>query len=369
MPFIKSFTVDGLAEHKVIHQPELNEDVNIFYGPNGCGKTSLLRILHSALLQKADILKDISFKSCEVVIHSYSKGDHQYLISKEPSKEARHLRSGLTTRSQQQFEWIVTPEDVLPWIHEYLPIARLYEGAQPTSEMNFFSPPDNSEMGLEARFASNLLNTWKDYTRGLAKRLNEIQEEGLARILERVISRSEPPEKDRYVDSSTAFEAVSTFLARRGVKNVAPSSEEFSRRYSKERQFRDLVRDIEDVEKKIAEASAPMRTLERLLQEMFVGEKELTLKDDSIEVAVSGKQLNLSMLSSGEKQLLKIFVATVSAGASVLIIDEPELSMHVDWQRRLIKSMQILNPQTQLIVATHSPEIMADIPDDKVFAI
>jgi predicted ATP-dependent endonuclease of OLD family len=62
-------------------------------------------------------------------------------------------------------------------------------------------------------------------------------------------------------------------------------------------------------------------------------------------------------------------VATVNAGASVILIDEPELSLHVDWQRRLVPSMRLLNPLAQLIVATHSPEIMAEIPDSNVFQI
>ena len=93
------------------------------------------------------------------------------------------------------------------------------------------------------------------------------------------------------------------------------------------------------------------------------------MKDDAIEIAIAGKGLSLSALSSGEKQLLKILVATVNAGASVILVDEPELSMHVDWQRRLIPSMRTLNPLAQLIVATHSPEIMAEIPDNQVFQI
>ena len=41
----------------------------------------------------------------------------------------------------------------------------------------------------------------------------------------------------------------------------------------------------------------------------------------------------------------------------VSITDEPELSLHIDWQRKLLDSIVQLNPNAQLIVATHSPEI------------
>jgi predicted ATP-dependent endonuclease of OLD family len=43
--------------------------------------------------------------------------------------------------------------------------------------------------------------------------------------------------------------------------------------------------------------------------------------------------------------------------------------MHVDWQRKLVVSLQELNPAMQLIMATHSPEITADLPDKQVFRL
>jgi len=51
------------------------------------------------------------------------------------------------------------------------------------------------------------------------------------------------------------------------------------------------------------------------------------------------------------------------------MIDEPELSLHVDWQRRLVENMTLLNPSAQYIFATHSPEIMADVDDSKIFRL
>jgi predicted ATPase len=62
-------------------------------------------------------------------------------------------------------------------------------------------------------------------------------------------------------------------------------------------------------------------------------------------------------------------VAALLVRESSMIIDEPEISMHVDWQKDLIHSLRALNPDAQLILATHSPEIMADIPDSKIFRI
>ena len=47
------------------------------------------------------------------------------------------------------------------------------------------------------------------------------------------------------------------------------------------------------------------------------------------------------------------------AGNSLITLDEPELSLHIGWQQKLLDAMYRLNPNAQLIVATHSPEIAA----------
>jgi predicted ATP-dependent endonuclease of OLD family len=57
------------------------------------------------------------------------------------------------------------------------------------------------------------------------------------------------------------------------------------------------------------------------------------------------------------------------AGESSLLIDEPEISMHIDWQQELISAMTTLNSSAQIILATHSPEIMADVDDDRIFRL
>ena len=43
---------------------------------------------------------------------------------------------------------------------------------------------------------------------------------------------------------------------------------------------------------------------------------------------------------------------------TLFIADEPELSLHIEWQRKVISSIIALNPNSQIIIATHSPEIV-----------
>ena len=66
------------------------------------------------------------------------------------------------------------------------------------------------------------------------------------------------------------------------------------------------------------------------------------------------------MLSSGEKQLLLILatVLTEDCRPAILLMDEPEISLHFDWQCCLIKNIRSINPNVQLIMSTHSPAVI-----------
>ena len=54
---------------------------------------------------------------------------------------------------------------------------------------------------------------------------------------------------------------------------------------------------------------------------------------------------------------------------TVMIMDEPELSLHTDWQEKLIDYIRQLNENVQIIIATHSPSIVINGWQDKVFEI
>ncbi len=97
--------------------------------------------------------------------------------------------------------------------------------------------------------------------------------------------------------------------------------------------------------------------LNKLFQrkELYINEKnELLVRTQS------GKEFNLINLSSGEKQLLIILGESLlqENKSHIYIADEPELSLHVDWQEKLVNSLKGVNPNSQIIFATHSPDIV-----------
>ncbi|MNZ82345.1 hypothetical protein D3C78_1010410 [compost metagenome] len=92
----------------------------------------------------------------------------------------------------------------------------------------------------------------------------------------------------------------------------------------------------------------------------YLHNKHFSLTDDGhLHVYVGTKNLNLSELSSGEKHILTILgrAALSSDDGTVFVADEPELSLHLDWQRKILPSVIKLSPKSQIIVATHSPSI------------
>ena len=76
------------------------------------------------------------------------------------------------------------------------------------------------------------------------------------------------------------------------------------------------------------------------------------------------RSLEVFALSSGEKQLLILLTEALLQQnlPCVFIADEPELSLHIEWQRNLVSSIRGLNPNAQIIFATHAPEIAANHP-------
>lgn len=75
-----------------------------------------------------------------------------------------------------------------------------------------------------------------------------------------------------------------------------------------------------------------------------------------------GEVISPYKLSSGEKQMLIILLTVLVQNKKpyVLFLDEPEVSLHVEWQQRLIGIIRDLNPNIQVIMTTHSPAVIMD---------
>jgi len=93
--------------------------------------------------------------------------------------------------------------------------------------------------------------------------------------------------------------------------------------------------------------------------------KEFLISADGkigFKTAFSSKIIGPQHLSSGEKQLLIFFANLIfsvdNKKTGIFVVDEPELSLHLSWQKIFVETTMKINPNMQLIFATHSPEFV-----------
>jgi predicted ATPase len=409
--------VQGLAGRQATTTLNLRPDVNIFFGLNGSGKTTLLKVIHSALDNDPSSLARAPFKSAAVQFllnggqtpierrigsHSAlaeSPEDDYADIQRELIAERTSLLERMTelqrraltasnaetrrrfeaeisfmntrlarlTNQRLENEWITKPafSGSQKVNHRYLSTNRIITDTLPLRT----SRARVSETDIDEVFADQIETVWRTYTNRVLSTVTDIQSHGYREILRSLLFQLPGPTEGSPAEIKRAYDQVLDFI---GTTGRPPSDSDFSifqRRYNEEPLFRGVVQDIDGIEKQMEEAEEPRRRLAALARSFFSEGKSISFTNSGIRAEVLGDEIPLAALSSGEKQLVRILIDVIMTDDSVIIVDEPELSMHIDWQRELVKAMRTVNPAAQIIMATHSPEIMEHVPDHCIFRL
>ena len=120
--------------------------------------------------------------------------------------------------------------------------------------------------------------------------------------------------------------------------------------------------------------TAILKKLNDTVNDFFAPKKTFNDKVGDVYFTLNDKEktkITLGKLSSGEKQLLILLFSTIIENYADCITfwDEPEVSLHIEWQRKLIRVIRQLNPNMQLIIATHSPSILFEGWENRVLNI
>ena len=124
-----------------------------------------------------------------------------------------------------------------------------------------------------------------------------------------------------------------------------------------------------DAAEKAQQISQPKKRFQDILDDLFTETgKKIIRSENEIKFSSLGEVLAPYQLSSGEKQILVILLTVLVEDNEhyVLFMDEPEVSLHIEWQKRLIDLILELNPNVQIILTTHSPAVIMNGWIDRV---
>ena len=193
-----------------------------------------------------------------------------------------------------------------------------------------------------------------------------------------IAKRFENPPKIIYVPAENKFEEIQTY----------------STTLSKEYKFINIVNSnvIRDIPSYIATRRNYLATIEEDLTMKEITNKvvnEINSIFDIFELDVklkgfskdektmpifensAGEEFDINDLSSGEKQLFlrTLSIKMLEPKNSIILIDEPELSLHPKWQQRIIEVYKKIGENNQIIVATHSPHILGSVSSENIFIL
>lgn len=401
MAWIESFKVNGLAGRTGPVEHTLDRNLNIFWGLNGSGKTTLLRILHAALTNDITTLGELPFDSAEVVfrIGQDDKRLKRTFSKEEADANEEHDEDGLFLSSDISIDepwyyreshsnggWTTTAEDddtepspdylERRFAHSYLPITRVAEGNRRVPRS-----AEDPKRASDEVFVAQVRERWRDYSLRSFVAIREAQQQGLATVLAILFGGSSNKNKQSLgvddVEPVEAYNLVRSFLEEQHILLQMEQSD-FISKFETHTEHRQVVAEIQKVKHLTDDVLAPQKEFQRIIDFMYRGNKRLVLggsriprryRPSAIGVEIDDRAISLKSLSSGEKQLLQILLEVLSSNKDTVIIDEPELSLHVNWQQQLVTSMRRINDDCQLLLASHSPEIMAEVSDDHIFEL
>lgn len=385
------------------------ENVSVLYGPNGCGKTSFLKIIHSILAQdesaliqngisKVEITTSKDGELNEIVVSKNEDGDFEWgeILDSELSESSSlslGVDRGITSATQKIDPGYIVDffrhpkrrrylnndiplglisEELTDFIRHHQSRTRRNRTGLNLSKQHLYLQNikmDNIEEILIDRYrharmmASRKIqsalfdtlaasislddNSDKDQVK-LPEDFEEKLKNNRERIIEALDDGSENKFKNKVVEILNTIDEDSGF-------------DEVAKHPVLSQLFMNIITEL-DVEKLILSS---INLLVDTFNDYLIEGKKLVVTGREVYVEVGNDCHSANDLSSGERHILTFLslVLFEGAGRNFLIIDEPEISLNIAWQRELLTLFGNLIPDTQIIVASHSPALVKGNPN------
>ena len=371
---IKSLSVKGL-NRRTDTDLEFNDDLNIITGKNGSGKTALLKLLWYLISGNLErIMPEIPFQTVSIETDLFSlsiiqvESDEISLVSKFPGEQE-------TTATGTVEQLDDTLEDLNRRIANttkrslFFPTFRRIEGGfsgvlrdADLADRLITRGTEMLQISME-RFSSEISTNGHKFVASISTNdISELLTQKYADIYEEISDL-----QSRLLDEISERIQVSSGVAERS--EVA-------------QEVTAVLTDIQQVTDERDRLRKPFLVLSELTQNIlqyeairvtgrsFRGEAKdgITLGEetDGTALGAAREAIASDKLSAGEKQMLSFLCYNAFSERTAIFIDEPELSLHVDWQRLLLPTLLEQGTENQFFIATHSPFIYAKYPNKEI---
>lgn len=412
---IKSIYVKGLWNIKDVSL-DLSDDINILIGGNGTGKTTILTLIEALLNLDFRSIEDIVFEKVTIVfmleteqtivierlVEDLVNPVFRYIFEDEIIDiRITDIKQPFGMRGSSRVIYVRLKNKLQTMVNvSWLSVNRLNNL---NNRNDRFADADTRD-SVSAKL-SQLMNQIVSYRLQLETRVNERTKkfnEDLVSLLLYNEEYDRIPKADKYIQVSllkkeeivTRLHRVFSYFgdARVHTTNINKHANKIQEIINCVKEKKQLDTDdilafslfnrtlaifdlSESYQTDRATILEPLKTYVDIVGQ-YMEDKELVFDDITGEFTPSlvynnNKKVDLSIhsLSSGERQILILLTETLlqQKRPYVFIADEPELSLHIEWQRKLISSIMELNPNVQIIFATHSPEIAANYPQKLIY--
>ena len=411
---IQNVIIKGFwGEHTV--STKFNLDVTIFIGRNGTGKTTFINLLQAVITVDLEMLYSLQFDTIELILINgkrtrkilvskiskdfeyhfleYKIGPSKYdlpIFSERNLQYSRHRSGGLHPKFYRAIEYIknkLTDLINLSYLSVHrkntLKVDNYRERETPINSIDLKLLELMGELtSYQLQLETELSNLSKSFQVDVLKSLLFNKQFDFVNVNEPIKLKDLDLKKIR-VGLKQAYKGLGILdeettkiieehtlaissAAKSINKHVADSNQPIYPNdvtpltlLGRTRRIIDLSSKLEDNKTSLF---TPINKYLKLLNEYnFKKDFELNSREElGLQISKDGQPIPTAQLSSGEKQLIILLTESLlqKNKQTVFIADEPELSLHIEWQRRVIPSIKELNPNAQVIIATHSPEIV-----------
>jgi predicted ATP-binding protein involved in virulence len=361
---IRRFEIYGLFGRREKISSDLNGDLAIFTGRNGAGKTSVLKVLWSIISGNILVgLNEVTFQRCRVVTDEYDCTVHRLnrntcKVEFSTSTESVVFEDVVdedgdvteNAESQANLRLIAFGRSV------FFPTFRRIEGGFTINRRRTTS----LLLSRQARARSDLEEALVSLSRTLTNEphafVSAISTTDIVTLLLR--KYADLSEESNRLQATTSQQIIQMIQA------LKPYGGETERLQTATDIIEDIRSRIETMEAERKSIMSPLTEVRELVQRLF---KHTGIEFGSrMSFGDAANAVDSDLLSAGEKQMLSFVCYNAFYKDSIIFIDEPELSLHADWQRQLFTILQRQQSSNQFIVATHSPFIYSKYPDREV---